>query len=128
MMINRLETNIERMESRLLDMGLRLSESNTTAAQEFLCSNVPVLKHSDNNTASDPEFGNFCAGGEPNAMSTTSIAGANPGIVFSYKSVEDWPPCLASFSIPRSLVDAPLAGGQISAYSILIFIAEIYFS
>lgn len=110
-MINRLETNIERMESRLLDMGLRLSESNTTAAQEFLCSNVPVLKHSDNNTASDPEFGNFCAGGEPNAMSTTSIAGANPGIVFSYKSVEDWPPCLASFSIPRSLVDAPLAGG-----------------
>ncbi|RAQ71729.1 hypothetical protein COH20_011875 [Aspergillus flavus] len=110
-MINRLETNIERMESRLLDMGLRLSESNTNAAQEFLCSNVPVLKHSDNNTASDPEFGNFCAGGEPNAMSTTSIAGANPGIVFSYKSVEDWPPCLASFSIPRSLVDAPLAGG-----------------
>ena len=69
-----------------------------------------------------PEFGNFCAGGEPNAMSTTSIAGANPGIVFSYKSVEDWPPCLASFSIPRSLVDAPLAGGQISAYSILMHI------
>ncbi|KAE8157731.1 fungal-specific transcription factor domain-containing protein [Aspergillus tamarii] len=44
-------------------------------------------------------------------MGNTSSTGAKPGIVFSYKNVENWPPCLASFSIPRSLVDIPLAGG-----------------
>ncbi|KNG82736.1 hypothetical protein ANOM_008652 [Aspergillus nomiae NRRL 13137] len=110
-MINRLETNIERMESRLHEMGLRLSESSTSTTQEFLCSNAPVLEHSDKNTASDPNFANFCAGPEPNRVSTTSSADAIPGIVFSSQQVENWPPCLASFSIPRSLVDAPLSRG-----------------
>ncbi|OGM44056.1 hypothetical protein ABOM_007314 [Aspergillus bombycis] len=110
-MINRLETNIERMESRLHDMGLRLSESSTSTTQEFLCSNAPVLEHSDKITASDPDFASFYAGREPNRVSTTSSADANPGILFSTKKVENWPPCLASFLIPRSLVEAPLARG-----------------
>ncbi|KAE8378115.1 fungal-specific transcription factor domain-containing protein [Aspergillus bertholletiae] len=110
-MINRLETNIERMESRLHSMGLKLSESNATAAQEFPCSNAPALERSSHDTASDPDLGNFCAAQEPDPMSTTSGADANPGIVFSYKNIENWPPCLAYFSIPRSLVDTPLAGG-----------------
>ncbi|KAE8353296.1 fungal-specific transcription factor domain-containing protein [Aspergillus coremiiformis] len=110
-MINRLETNIERMESRLHGMGLKLSESRAPAAQVFPCLNVPTIGHSERDTASDPDFTCFRAGRESGPIGTTTSAGANTGIVFPYKNLEDWPPPLASFSIPRSLVDVPNTGG-----------------
>ncbi|KAF7586091.1 hypothetical protein BBP40_009457 [Aspergillus hancockii] len=71
----------------------------------------PALSHSEHDIASNSDFSSSSAGPEPDPISTTRSADTTPGIVFSYKSVEDWPPSLASFSIPRSLVDTPISGG-----------------
>lgn len=109
-MINRLETNIERMESRLHDIGLNLIESRAPATQVFRCSNVPASRRPEHET-SHPDFTSFHPSGGPDPMSTTTNADANPAIVFSCKHVEGWPPSLASFVTPGSMVDVPLAGG-----------------
>lgn len=118
MMINRLETNIERMESRLLELGFDLSQesgSGPSLQEEFETSQAlagwSVYENPANYTPTESEAGDASADPGQAQFTAPPDPPPVPTDYYLYGDVESIPPeTLPCFHVPRGLAETHASG------------------
>ncbi|KAF9887931.1 hypothetical protein FE257_009453 [Aspergillus nanangensis] len=103
-MINRLETNIERMEARLQELGFDLGHEILTESDDMETFPSPPLPQYDNPTGEEFLEADMGDVGDP-------FTHVDPTSTHGQVEENMLPDDLGSFFFPRSLVDMPVTGG-----------------